>query len=351
MALSWPQIKVVGMYTAFLFLMATSVEEPAVSRSPRRSSDNNETLALGHTPNEPQDETNQPGPRTSHGRRRRLVIHGTGDVNLDPNFVTTFQSQGYEYAWSGMDGLFTRDDLTVVNLECPVSNIGEPVPKDYAFRCDPDALPSMRRAGVEVANLANNHSQDYGLEALWDSVFWLYSAGIKPVGVGAHHDDASAPALFTIKGWRVAVIGLGGVSDFDSWYARRNHPGMANGNSIPKMVAAVEQADEVADLVFVTIHWGVEGDTQPRVEDVRRAEAMIDAGADGIFGHHSHVLNPLGTYKGRPVAWSLGDFVWPVRSPDRSRTAVARFIVKPDGTISAELLPVYIGADGRPDLQ
>ena len=72
--------------------------------------------------------------------RSRLVFHGTGDVNLDPNYIPNFRSYGYGYAWSGLNGLFKRDDLTVVNLECAVSRLGSPVPKRFNFRAPPAAV-------------------------------------------------------------------------------------------------------------------------------------------------------------------------------------------------------------------
>ena len=131
---------------------------------------------------------------------RRLVISGTGDVNLDPTFVRTFPEKGYEYAWTGLGGVFLTDDLTIVNLECSASRLGTPWDKPYTFRCDPDALPSMADAGVEVANLANNHSIDYGFEAMLDARQNLIASGIVPVGAGKDAAEAYAPALFEING-------------------------------------------------------------------------------------------------------------------------------------------------------
>jgi poly-gamma-glutamate synthesis protein (capsule biosynthesis protein) len=126
---------------------------------------------------------------------------------------------------------------------------------------------------------------------------------------------------------------------------------MADGDTIATMVAAVEAADEIADLVFVTIHWGVELDLEPRPEDIARAEAMIDAGADGIFGHHPHRLQHLEFYEGKPIAWSLGNFVWPRLSDAGATTAVAQFIVEPNGFISACLIPTFIESSGHPVIQ
>ena len=103
-----------------------------------------------------------------------------------PSYIPALRTRGYEHAWTGLDGLFTGDDLTVVNMECPVSDRGTIVPKEFNFRCDPAALPAAQAAGVDVANLANNHSGDFGPDALLDSVERLRGSGIAPVGVGAN---------------------------------------------------------------------------------------------------------------------------------------------------------------------
>jgi hypothetical protein len=307
--------------------------EPSVPRSPAPSSS-----------------PSSPATASPPGDRERLVIHGTGDVNLDPDYIPDFRQHGYGWAWSGLDGLFRRDDLTVINLECAVSEIGTPVPKEFTFRGDPAALPVARDAGVEVANLGNNHSQDFGTEAMLDTRANLLEAGIAPVGAGRNLAEATEPALFELKGWRIAVLGFGGVFPSEDWFAGPDHPGMASGDDIPTMVEAVKAADEVADVVIVAIHWGVELDLQPRPEDVERAHAMIDAGADAVFGHHSHRLNPMGVYRGRPIFWSLGNFVWPNFSHEGSVTAVAEVVVSPDGRVSGRLIPAFIESAGHPVL-
>ena len=289
-------------------------------------------------------------PTTAPPGRGWLVIHGTGDVNLDPAYVEGLALHGHEHAWSGLDRLFLSDDLTIVNLECAPSSLGNAEPKDYTFGCDPAALPLMQAAGVEVANLANNHSQDFGKEAMLDGRANLVEAGIAPVGVGASRAEANQPAFFEVAGWRVAVLGFGGVFPHDGWAATTTRPGMADGDDVEAMTEAVRNADAFADLAVVAIHWGVEFDTEPRVDDVERAEAMVEAGADVIFGHHSHRLNPLGEVDGKPVAWGLGNFVWLTFSGPGATTAVARVVISPSGAITSCLIPAHIESSGHPVL-
>lgn len=280
--------------------------------------------------------------------RETLIIHGIGDVALDPVYVPTFRSEGYGYAWSGLDGIFLRDDLTVINMECVVSDLGQPAPRAFNFRCDKAALTSALEAGIDVASQANNHSLDFGREALVDSVANLRAAGIHPVGAGSDYEEAYSPALLEIRGWKIAVLGFGGVLLSRSWLATDDRPGIASGDDRADMVAAVERAAEIADLVIVTIHWGMELDTQPRPDDIAHAEAMVAAGADIIFGHHQHRVGPLGEIDGKPVAWGLGHIVWRRINPVSAQTTVAKVVVHPDGTMGACLMPAEIVRHGHP---
>ncbi len=287
---------------------------------------------------------------TTEPEKTWLMIHGTGDVAVDPDYIPALAEEGWDHAWSGLGGLFQEDDLTVINLECVPSDIGSPLDKDFVFRCPTESLPSLEANGIDVANLGNNHSGDYGKEALVDGRDNLMAAGIRAVGAGRDYAEAGEPALFEINGWTVAVIGFGGVAPNDSWYATADRAGMRSGDHTDQMVEAVEGAKAMADIVVVTVHWGRELDTTPRADDIERADAMIAAGADIIFGHHSHRMQPLEMIDGAAVFWSLGNFVWPHNSVASATTAVARAVIAPDGTIDACFIPAYIETHGHPVL-
>jgi poly-gamma-glutamate capsule biosynthesis protein CapA/YwtB (metallophosphatase superfamily) len=308
------------------------------------------TTAQPTTAQPSESPTGSPTPTTEP--RGALLIHGTGDVVVDPDYIPNLRSFGYDYAWSGVDGLFERDELTVINLECTVSYLGDPLPKTFIFRCDPEALDEMLAAGVEVANLGNNHAYDHGPEALVDSVRNLRQAGIEPVGAGQDAAEALAPALFEISGWKIAVVGIDEVVDpFPEAVATEDKPGTAAGHDREAMVRAIRAAERAADLVIVTIHWGVELDLEPRDYQVEEARRFIDAGADIIFGHHAHRLQPLDVIDGKPVFWGLGNFVFPRFSLAGGTSAVAEVRVKPNGTMDARLLPAFIEDHGHPVLQ
>jgi poly-gamma-glutamate synthesis protein (capsule biosynthesis protein) len=292
-----------------------------------------------------------PSPRaTPSPSRGRLVIHGTGDVSLDPSYLPVFGSRGYGWAWSGLDGLFRRDDLTLINLECPATHVSAPVSKQFVFRCDPAALPAAKAAGVEVANQSNNHAFDQGAQGLLDSLKQIRRAGLVPVGAGANQAQALRAVLFELNGWRVAVVGIDEVIDPEYEVAGPDSPGTAAGHDFPLALQAVRDAARRSDLVVVMIHWGVELDARPRDYQVQEGHRLIDAGADVIYGGHSHRLQPMETYRGHPIFYSLGNFVWPRYSAGGSTTAVAEVTVSTKGRIRGRLLPASIASDGHPVL-
>lgn len=273
-----------------------------------------------------------------------IVIHGAGDVNLDIGQLGLLRSS-FDAPWTSIRELFGSDDLTVVNLECAAGEGGTAQDKQYTFRCHHPAYNAMRAAGVEVAGQANNHSMDFGPDAMLDGISRLRTAGLVPVGSGRNTAEANTPHVFDIKGKKVAVLGFSAVVPSPSWLTGPNHPGLANGYDIANLQSAVRAADQQADYVVVSIHMGVERATQPRASDIARAHALVDAGADVVFGHHAHVLQPLQIYKERPIFFGLGNFVW----PSGSSTAVGEAIITPDGRVHACLLPAATRG-GRPAL-
>jgi poly-gamma-glutamate synthesis protein (capsule biosynthesis protein) len=290
-------------------------------------------------------------PSPSATPKGALVIHATGDVSLDPNYIPAFRTNGYDWAWSGLEGLFEHDDLTIINHECPSTTVVAPVPKEFSFRCDPNALPAAKRAGVDVANLGNNHAFDQGPQGLLDSLKNLDRAGIVAIGAGKNERDADAPRYVDVNGWHIGLVGVAEVLDPENMVAVGDEPGTAVGHDFPRALAAIREAEANSDLVIVMLHWGVELDTQPRDYQVDEAHRMIEAGADVIFGSHAHRLQPMDTIDGVPVFYGLGNFVWPNFSTEGSTTAVAEVHVSPDGDVRGRLLPAFIVSPGHPVLR
>ncbi len=297
-------------------------------------------------------------------RRDRIVIHGVGDIALCNCFHQAFTAQGYGFAFSGMDGLFLRDALTIGNLECAPADGGHLLSnKPNSFRCDTAALPVMAGVGFDVAAMGNNHSGDYGFEALVDGRANLEAAGLHPVGAGANLEEATQAAIFERGGWTIAVVSFSGISGLsyratyppgeliNPWFAEEDTPGVAPAR-LELIVEVVAALDPIVDIVIVSLHQGlVEDASTPTALEIQRGHALVDAGADVILAHHHHRLLPLEIYRERPIFWGMGNFVWAKLDTTRhNATAVAEIVVESNGSITGRLITALIVTHRHPHL-
>ncbi|GAA4717662.1 CapA family protein [Phytohabitans rumicis] len=201
-------------------------------------------------------------------------------------------------------------DLFVVNLECCVSERGQPWPqpgKPFFFRAPPRAAQTLAWLGVDCVTLANNHALDFGYQALRDTRWHLADAGVRTVGAGPDRDAARAAVVLTGGGLRLAVLG---VTDHPNDYAAgRTRPGVAYADlraGVPGWLAdEIAALRQHADAVLVTPHWGPNLITEPLPYVRRAAKALVDAGATLVAGHSAHVFHGVAG----PVLYDLGDFI------------------------------------------
>jgi poly-gamma-glutamate capsule biosynthesis protein CapA/YwtB (metallophosphatase superfamily) len=279
---------------------------------------------------------------------RPLVLAAVGDVTFGEQVGPAVAEYGGAYPWTGVAGTLRAADVTVGNLETSVSTRGVATVKQYTFRGPPQALPPMaERAGFDVLTLANNHSMDYGPDALLDTIRNVRAAGIEPIGAGANEAQARRPAIVSAGGLRLALLGYSDVNPL-GFPATQWTPGTARAD--PAAIAAdVRAARRRADVVVCFFHWGTELRPDPDSRQQLLAAACLDAGARVVLGAHPHVFGPVtrpGT--GTLVAWTLGNFVFP-SSGETARTAILEVRLDREGVRGYRLLPVRI--DGfRPQL-
>ncbi|MGH2557068.1 MAG: CapA family protein [Actinomycetota bacterium] len=199
-------------------------------------------------------------------------------------------------------------DLFVVNLECCISERGEPWPapgKPFFFRAPPAAVEALAGLGVDCVSLANNHALDFGEEALLDTLDHLAQAGIAAVGAGQDVEQARAPAILESGGFRLGVLGVcDHPADFAAGPAK---PGVAYADlneAVPDWLLADIGSIDV-DAVLVTPHWGPNMAPAPVPHVLRAAPALVEAGATLVAGHSAHVFQGV---QGR-VLFDLGDFI------------------------------------------
>src|SRR5579863_1116856 len=214
-------------------------------------------------------------------------------------------------AFGSIASLLRAADFTAVNLETAVTSRGTPEPKRYHFRTVPTAFTALRDGGVDLVTMANNHVLDYGQVGLADTLAAARAARFPYVGIGKDAAAAWAPYATTVKGTKIAIIGVSQVHQLSSsWVATPSRPGEANAIDLHRTLAAVRAARRLAPVVIVFMHWGWEGFACPNPGQRSLARQLSAAGATIIVGAHAHVLQGSGWLGRTFVAYGMGNFLW-----------------------------------------
>lgn len=212
----------------------------------------------------------------------------------------------------------SRFDLRVATLETAVGRYEDidfiKMPKsEVAVWSKPEDLQKLIDLKINVVSLANNHACDCGVNSMLKLIESLRNLGITPIGAGNDLEEAKMPAVYEKDGESIAIIACcqdnpkslgtlhfatekkGGIYKFDE-------------NIIKQHIHELKQQ---YTYVAVVVHWGIEHKWLPENDDVNLGKKMIDAGADMIIGGHPHHIQPVVTYKARPIFFSLGNFHFP----------------------------------------
>ncbi len=289
-----------------------------------------------------------------------ITLLFSGDVTLGFHYEEYINEQlshdaGREemsgWGFKNVRAVTSAADLFVVNLECPFTTRGEKLAKNFNFRANPSLVAALESGGVDVVSLANNHMMDYGPQGLSDTLATLDAAKIVHFGAGVDLKAARAPAIVTVKGVRFAFLGYFFLSDRNieppEVIATATTPGVAgHHDSLEQMKTWLHEdiaaAKRHADVVIPFFHWGIEGHTQPEPYQVALGHLAIDSGASAVIGSHPHVLQGVETYKGAPIAYSLGNFVFGGNwNPLDKRTALVKLTFKGPSHAGVDLVPAF----------
>lgn len=223
-------------------------------------------------------------------------------------FKQYVDEKGYDYFLQNVRELFQSDDLTVVNLEGPLTDVGTMTTKSgICFRGEPEWTAILTGSSVELCNFANNHNMDMGQEGFNRTLQALDDAQIGYcVYEHVYHT--------TIKGVRVTALG------FDKW-----------ANQKDEVVQAIKRERSNCDILIVNIHWGREMHYEAMSDQKAMGHAIVDAGADLVIGTHPHVFGGVEFYKGKYIAYSLGNFCFggnTIPSDQRAMIFQQQFIVE-----------------------
>ena len=225
-----------------------------------------------------------------------ITISAAGDCTLgtdeyfDPSTSLNayYDSNGPEYFLQNVKAIFDADDLTIVNMEGTLTEETARQDKTYAFKGPAEYAQILTSGGVEAANLANNHSHDYGDKSYTDTIETIEAAGIVSFGY-------DRTAVMDVNGIKVGLVGTYELAD-----------GMGCEDEMIANIKAVEE--QGAQIVIVSFHWGLERENYPTENQVNLAHSAIDNGADLVLGHHPHVLEGIEVYNGKNIVYSLGNF-------------------------------------------
>jgi poly-gamma-glutamate synthesis protein (capsule biosynthesis protein) len=270
-----------------------------------------------------------------------ITISFAGDTTLGNNagkrfFADTYKKKGSGWFFGNVKKIFAKDDLTVVNLEGALTNktthITKPGSPVYYFRGSTKYRKILTKGSVEVCNIANNHSQDYGSAGYSDTKKTLRKAGIK------YYDDSTVTVV-EVKGVKIGFVGVKFTSS----------------ESLIKSLIKKAKKNGAQVIIF-TSHDGVEGSNKPDAGQKAAAKAAIDNGADAAIFHHPHVIQGTEKYKGKFIAWSLGNFCFGGNSnPSDKDTMIVQLKIKKTGDkikITPKVIPARISShDGYNDLR
>ena len=263
-----------------------------------------------------------------------------GDVLLDRGIRKVMEKRGRDYPLQAVSDCLNWYDLAFCNLECPLSKLGKPMEKKYIFRGDPSNVEMLKKAGFNLFSLANNHTLDYGREALIDTIDNLVNAGLYPIGAGKDHKKAMKPVIIEKNGISLAFFaalsfpmeGVSGSSDL---------PGPCQ-PSIDELVSIIQDIRNQVDFIVVSFHWGFEYEPQPHPRQIEYAHRVIEAGADLIIGHHPHVMQGIEKYRGKYILYSLGNFLFDQHDDGGKQSFLFGCILHDGNLLLPHIIPIEI---------
>jgi poly-gamma-glutamate capsule biosynthesis protein CapA/YwtB (metallophosphatase superfamily) len=270
-------------------------------------------------------------------REEELTIAAVGDIMLGGRTEPYLEQHGPDYPFR----VLRLADVIAGNLESPISTRGRAVEnKKFTLRAGPLAVEALKKAGIRVVTLANNHSMDFGPQALQDTLKTLAENNILFTGAGMDLDDARSPALLKVKGKTLAFLSYSLTFPLE-FFASARRPGTAPGYA-DFVRADIQKVRPLADLVVVSFHWGAEVMYTAKDYQIALGRQAIDWGADLVLGHHPHVLQEIELYKGRLIAYSLGNFVFGSQSNRTNTSMILLCTFKGKSLVRVEAVPLDV---------
>jgi len=260
------------------------------------------------------------------------------------------RSELFDMYIRGVYPVLHQADLAIVNLECPFTERGEKLSKNFNFRARTEMVELLTRASIAAVSTANNHAMDYGAEGMEDNIRTLDGAGIGHFGTGHTLDEARRPLILERNGLRLGFLGYYFQNADDmieppEIFALGDRPGAAGCYTDLAQIKAMVSEDVAAlvpevDAVIPFFHWGKEGSYNVQGYQFELAYLCISQGARAVLGAHPHRLQGVEIYKGAPIFYSLGNFIYGgVKNPNDTLTMIAQLRIDRE-RVEASVVPV-----------
>jgi len=271
---------------------------------------------------------------------RNISIGFVGDILLASNVERRINETSVKFPFERVQEILASKDFAIGNLESAIATGGSPAAnKRYTFRANPKVLDGVRWSGIDILSVSNNHVFDYGKTAFRDTLQNIKSYNLKYIGAGEDDNEAYSPVILEKNGKKIAFLGASRVIPNVGWYAGKNKPGVAGVYNSAKLVEQIRKVKKEADVVIVYLHWGVEKEIIPKPYQRNLAKELIDNGADIVAGTHPHVLQGFEFYKGKLIAYSLGNFVF---TNFKNETLILTVEFGDEGLAVVEIIPCLI---------
>ena len=276
------------------------------------------------------------------GQQQSVTLLLGGDVMLG-NWVTDhLDRDGFDYPFRAVKPVLDSADIRFCNLETPIGTADSTMRTDktYTFALPPKYREALRHGNFDVVSLANNHILDYG-HALADSTLhYLHQLGISGVGYGQSSMNSAEPTILERNGFRVGFLAYSMTFPSDFW-ATDSTPGTAYPDE-NNFVRIIESLDAQVDFTVLSFHWGAENSDSTKAYQQVFAHSAIDAGADLVVGHHPHVWQGLEAYRGRLIAYSLGNFCFGSFSKSAVHSGLLEVRAARDSVLAARIHPLNV---------
>lgn len=286
-----------------------------------------------------------------------VKLSAVGDILLSGTVAELIKNEGAKEPFFFIINELIKNDILFGNLECPLSNRGNPLQNKCCLYSPSETVKSLKSAGFNVVSLANNHIFDYGYESFEDTISLLKENNISWFGAGKNLEEARTPAIVSIN--NISIGFLGYSWDFiGSINATGNKVGTAP-LSEKLILDDVKKLKEKVDVVIVSLHWSYEREKYPLPSQRKLAHKIIDTGASLILGHHPHVLQGIEEYNGGVIVYSLGNFIFPdisykqynlIQKPENKESLIFSCKISKNGIEGFDIIPVKANNQFQPKI-